>query len=93
MERENFKIEAKKSIDVIFKKIEDLEATKDGIKESVKAKYDEKLSELKHQKNDLQAKHDELAVASDDKWEEVKTAFSSAKNSFKEGFSKIGSLI
>jgi uncharacterized coiled-coil DUF342 family protein len=93
MNKENFKKEAKKSIDDVFAKIDELEAKKDKVKEDAKAEYEEKLKNLKTKRKELQAKYDALVNASDEKWEEVKSTFSSATDSFKEGFSKIASLI
>lgn len=93
MSKEDFKKKAKKGIDDIFAKIDELEAKKSKVEGDVKAEYEEKLNHLKTKKKELQAKHDELVIASDEKWEEVKSAFSSATDSFKEGFSKIASLI
>ncbi|MFC2087197.1 hypothetical protein ACFLSA_03420 [Bacteroidota bacterium] len=48
---------------------------------------------MKTQKNHLQAKYNELINASEEKWDEVKSAFSSATDSFKDEFSKIASLL
>ncbi|MDA3815989.1 MAG: hypothetical protein PF486_01345 [Prolixibacteraceae bacterium] len=93
MNKADFKKEAKKSIDAIFAKIDELEAKKDKVNGDAKAEYEEKLNNLKTKKKELQAKYDALVNASDEKWEEVKSAFSSAADSYKEGFSKIASLI
>ncbi|MDA3892372.1 MAG: hypothetical protein PF517_11975 [Salinivirgaceae bacterium] len=92
MNKENFKNKAKKSIDDIFAKIDALEAKNDKVKGDAKAEYEENLSNLKAKKKELQAKYDGLDSASDEKWEEVKSTFSSATDSFKEGFSKIATL-
>jgi chromosome segregation ATPase len=93
MNKKDFKTKAKKSIDDIFAKIDALEAKNDKVKGDAKAEYEENLSNLKAKKKELQAKYDGLDSASDEKWEEVKSTFSSATDSFKEGFSKIASLI
>lgn len=93
MNKEDFKKKAKKSIDDIFAKIDELEAKKDKVKGDAKAKYEEKLNKLKTKKKELQAKYDALVNASDEKWEEEKSTFSSATDSFKEGFSKIASMV
>ncbi|MDD2278337.1 MAG: hypothetical protein PHI03_12735 [Bacteroidales bacterium] len=92
MDKENFKKAAKKSLNNLFAKIDELEAKKDKVKADSKAEYEEKLARLKSQKDNLQAKYNELIKASDEKWGEVKNAFSSAADSFKEGVSKISSL-
>jgi hypothetical protein len=92
MDKEKFKNKAKDSIDEIFAKIDELEVKKDKAIGEAKIEYEEKLAELKSKKIELQAKYDKLVEASEENWEEVKVAFSSASESFKEGFSKIASL-
>jgi len=47
---------------------------------------------LELKKVDLETKYAALENASEEKWEEVKNAFSSASVSFKEGFVKIASF-
>lgn len=93
MDKADFKKKAKNSMDDIFAKIDTLDAKKDKVKEDVKAEYQEQLNNLKSDKKELQATYDELLNASDEKWEKVKGSFSSATDSFKEGLSKIGSLL
>jgi hypothetical protein len=92
MDKEKFKNKAKDSIDEIFAKIDELEVKKDKAIGEAKIEYEEKLAELKTKKIELQAKYDKLVEATEENWEEVKVAFSSASESFKEGFSKIASL-
>lgn len=92
MDRESFKNKAKQSIDEIFAKIDELEAKKDKALEGAKAEIEERIIELKAKKDELTAKYNKLIDSSDENWEEVKSAFSSAAESFKEGFLKIGSL-
>lgn len=92
MDKENFKKRAQKSLNDLFTMIDELEAKKDKVKADSKAEYDEKISMLKSQRDNLQAKYNELIKASDEKWGEVKNTFSSAADSFKEGLSKISSL-
>lgn len=92
MNKENFKKRAQKSLNDLFSMIDELEAKKDKVKADSKAEYDEKISMLKSQKDNLQAKYNELIKASDEKWGQVKNTFSDAADSFKEGLSKISSL-
>lgn len=92
MEREKFKEKAKKSIDDIFAKIEELEAKKDSAQENLKGKYNELIEDLKAKKNDLQLKYNALELSSDEKWTEAKENFSRSAEFFKEGFSKLFSL-
>lgn len=77
----------------LFAKIDTLEVKKDKVKGDTKAEFEEILNNLKTKNKELQVKYDALVNASDEKWEEVKSTFSSATDSFKEGFSKIVSLL
>lgn len=92
MNRNEFKTNAKKSIDNLFSKIEELEAKKDKASAETKAKFGEQLSALKASQKDLMEKYKNMSEASEEKWEETKAAFSAASESFKEGFEKIKSL-
>lgn len=92
MEREDFKNKAKESIDALFAEIDQLEAQKEKIIGNVEAGYAEKLAELKGKKEELQAKYNQLMRSSEENWEEAKATFTSAADSFREGFSKIASL-
>jgi len=93
MNKEEFKKQARISLDTIFATIDELEAKKDKVTRVAKAEYEEKLNNFKTEKKVLQAEYDGLVNASDEKWEQVKSTFSSATDSFKEGFTKIASLI
>ena len=92
MNRNEFQKKAKQQIDELFVKIDELEAKSDKLSDKAKAEVDEKISGLSKKKHELEAKYEELKNASDDKWEEVKSTFSAASASFKEGLSKLGSL-
>ncbi|MFA6713406.1 MAG: hypothetical protein WCR82_05950 [Bacteroidales bacterium] len=92
MDRETFKNKAKESINEIFAKIDKLELKKDNAVGKVKEEYEETLTDLKVKKVELQKKYDKLMTSTEENWEEVKESFSSASDSFNEGFSKIGSI-
>ncbi len=92
MDREKFKQEAKQSIDKIFAKIDELEAKKERAKAGSVEEYDKVLANLKVKRDALVAQYDKLADISEEKWEEAKSAFSAASESFKEGFTIISSL-
>jgi len=92
MEKQEFKEKAKKRIDEIFAKIDELEASKDKVKDDFREKYNESIADLKKKKDVLIARYNELDEAKDSKWAEVKDAFSDASDSFKEGFSKLTSI-
>jgi predicted nuclease with TOPRIM domain len=93
MDKETFKQNAKNGIDEIFDAIERVQERANVVGVEAKARFNETLFELREKKKDVQAKYDELESTSDEKWEEVKGAFSSAFDSFKEGLKKITSII
>ena len=93
MDKETFKQNAKNGIDEIFDAIERVQERANIVGEEAKARFNETLVELREKKKDVQTKYDELESTSDEKWEEVKGAFSSAFDSFKEGLKKITSII
>jgi len=92
MTKEEFKAVANKTIDEVAAKIDELKAKKESVQENAKMKYEEAIKVLEAKKAELEAKYVDLKNAGEHKWEEVRDAFSSASDSFKEGFSKIGSL-
>ena len=93
MDKETFKQNAKNGIDEIFDAIERVQERATIVGEEAKVRFNETLVELREKKKDVQAKYDELESSSDEKWEEVKGAFSSAFDSFKDGLKKITSII
>jgi len=50
MDREKFKENAKKNIDDLFAKIDEMEAKKDKVKAETRAEYEAKINELKAKK-------------------------------------------
>jgi hypothetical protein len=99
MEKEKFKEEAAKAIDEIFAKIDELEAKTEELKAQndrafaeAKEEYEEKIAQLKLKKEDLMLTYRKLQDSTEDDWDDVKLAFSSASESFKDGFSKIASI-
>ncbi len=93
MDKQAFKQKAKQSIDHLFTKIDELEAKKEQAQGDAKMAYENTIKEMKTRKKELQAKYDELSTATDEKWEEVKMAFSAATDSFQEGLGKIATLV
>jgi cytochrome c556 len=92
MNKEEFKAFASKQIDDVSEKLDQLKAKKDEVSGELKVKYADTIVDLKEKKTHLKTKFEALEHASEDKWEEVKTAFSNANDSFKEGFSKISQI-
>lgn len=93
MNKEEFKAKANQTIDEVFAMINTLKAKRDAAKEDAKSDYDEAIKELKSKKSEMESKLADLEDATEDKWEEAKIAFSSASDSFKEGFEKLKSLL
>ena len=93
MDKETFKQNAKNSIDEIFDAIERIQEKASIVEGEAKVRFEQNLVELKAMKKDIQTKYSKLDNASEEKWEEVKNAFSTAAESFKEGFKKITSII
>lgn len=89
MDKTTFKQKAKDQIDHLFHQIDELEKKKDHASDSAKRQYEQTLADLKSRRQDLEAKYDDLTQASDEKWEEVKSAFADATGSFKEGVGKL----
>ncbi|TLP72866.1 hypothetical protein [Maribacter sp. ACAM166] len=69
-----------------------MKAKKDSVQGDAISKYEESLKELESKKTALEGKYTELENTSEEKWDEVKNAFSLASESFKEGWNKIISL-
>jgi len=93
MDKETFRQNAKSTLDEIFDAIERIQEKANKIEGEAKDSFEKNLIELKALKKDVQAKYDKLEYSSEEKWEEVKNAFSSASESFKDGIKKIKSII
>jgi DNA-binding transcriptional regulator GbsR (MarR family) len=93
MDKQEFKQKAKKSIDNILVKINDLEIKKNNAREDVKDKYHERIEELKAGKEHLLEKYNWLIESADEKWEESKISFTNAFDSFNNKLADIAALI
>lgn len=89
MDKQEFRLKAKKGIDDIFNKINELEAKKNIVKDEVKVKYNERIKELKIKKADLLKNYNCLIESADEKWEETKIMFTKALDSIKGEFVEI----
>lgn len=92
MERNAIKEKAKQTIDDIFTTLDGLEAKKDQVMQEVKEEYNEVLSDLAQKREELEFKYHEMLHATEENWEEVKMKFNASAESFKEGFTILGSL-
>ncbi|MCB0652966.1 MAG: hypothetical protein KDC85_16935 [Saprospiraceae bacterium] len=89
MDKQRFKAKAKKQIDEVFDKINELEAKSDQVKENLKDTYHEQIRTLKSQKEDLKSKYESLEDTAEEKWDEFQEAFSERAETFKQGVSKL----
>lgn len=92
MDRQEFKEKAKQSIDDIFAKIDELKQKRGTIETDLKDTIDEQIKKMEAIKSELELKYKDLIDANEEKWDEVKQAFSESAGSFKEGLSKLKSI-
>lgn len=92
MERAAIKEKAKQTIDDIFTTLDELEAKKDQVIQEAKEEYTEVLSGLAKKREELEFKYHEMLHATEENWDEVKTTFAASAESFKEGFTILGTL-
>lgn len=92
MNREEYKALASQTIDQIASKLDEVKAQRAALSEQAQSTFDEVVAELERQKAELQLQRDQLQHATDDQLADVKKAFSSAGDSFKEGFSALAQL-
>lgn len=93
MNRQEFKEKAKKTLDDVFSRIEDLEKKSQRVSEKAKTEFNEEIAELKIQKAKLEKKYHELENAGEEQWEKAKSIFKESSDSFKQGFEKLGKLV
>ncbi len=92
MEKEKFKQNAKKTIDDIFNKIEELEQKRNHVSDRVKAKYDEQIAALKAKYADMEKDYQELESTSGQAWNDAKQKFSESADYFKAGLTTIAQI-
>lgn len=92
MDKQEFKTKANRVIDKLFKKIEELDEKKDHVEDEMKEEYYEKIEALKEKRDHLKAKLDALEDVGEEKWDDIKDAFTSASKSFKVGLKKLGAI-
>jgi len=91
-QKEQFRQEAKKSIDEFFAEINMLEEKKDQMEEEVHSQYDEMINEMKGKIEHLRNKLDEIGEKTDENWEKASEEFKQSFESFKDGFAKLASF-
>jgi chromosome segregation ATPase len=93
MDKQEMKTAAKKSIDELFHKIDELESQTEKASGALKAKYEETVSTLKSRKTELKSKYEALNNASEEKWEDARHAFEKSATHFKEGLKELRSVV
>ncbi len=92
MDREELKVKAIELIDDAADKIDTLKQKKEAAKARVEAEYEEAIGKLKAKKLEIEAQKDRMENAAEEEWEDIKSTFSDAADSFREGFKKLGHL-
>ncbi|MEN0049537.1 MAG: hypothetical protein AAF806_20925 [Bacteroidota bacterium] len=92
MTKEEFRVQANQAIDEVFAKIEELKTKSADVETEAKATYEKSIADLEAKSTEMKNQYEALRDSADEKWEEVKAAFSDASASFEEGFSKIAAL-
>lgn len=89
MERDKFKDDAKKMVDDIFNKIDEMEMKKDKVKDSAKERYMNQVAELKTKKNELKKSYENLLETTEGNWDDAKKSFTQSTNHFKKGLQEL----
>lgn len=92
MDTHKTKEDIKKKIDVLFGKIEELQARGNELTEDVKDEYHKQLAELKEEKLKLEEQYETFKASSEAKKHEVEIKSKSAWSDFKKGFKKLFSI-
>jgi len=92
MTREEFEIKAHQFIDELSYKIDELSLKADSFSAEVKAEIQEKIKNLKEEREELKTKMNDFNNDADVSWDEAKADFADALDSIKTGFSKLGKI-
>ena len=93
MDTQQTKEEVKKKIDIIFEKIESLQARANEVTEDMRGQYHHQLENLKKEKAVLEAKYEAFKSQSDAKIHEAEITGKSAWADFKRGFKKLFGIL
>ncbi|MFP4664470.1 MAG: hypothetical protein ACLFM1_08580 [Bacteroidales bacterium] len=92
MQKEKYKIQAKKTIDEIFNQIEELERKQKNVSDKTRAKYERQIAELKSKTADLKENYKKMETERDEKWHKAKRKFSESAEYIKEGLNKLSEI-
>jgi len=93
MNTQEFREKAHKIVDDVTMKIEKLQQKKTENSGRHGEQYNEKLLQLKRQKEDLKLRYEKLKNASVENFEEMKLAFNKSASHFKSGFAELEKMI
>lgn len=89
MNRAEIREQAKKQLDDLFKKIDEVEAQQERVKGDARARFEKELGELKARRKELEGKYRELETASEEKLDQIDKALQDSAKSFKEGLNRL----
>ncbi|MFO7879728.1 MAG: hypothetical protein R6V52_06810 [Bacteroidales bacterium] len=92
MQKEKYKLQAKKTIDEIFDQIEELEQKQKNVSDKTRVKYEEQIADLKSKIADLKENYKKLETEGDEKWHKAKQKFSESAEYIKEGLNKLSEI-
>jgi hypothetical protein len=92
-QKEQLKEEAKYSLEKFEARIKELKAKQGKGSEKAAAEMKEKLAQLQSNKTDLYHKYEQLKDATEENWEDAKSVYIAAEDSFKKTVSSITSMV
>ncbi|MDD2278158.1 MAG: hypothetical protein PHS05_03765, partial [Bacteroidales bacterium] len=75
MDKQRMRENAKKSIDDLFLKIEELENKRDKVSGDLRIKFDKVITDLKHERDKLNADFDKFQKSTEKEWGKHKETF------------------
>jgi hypothetical protein len=93
MNTQEFRNKAHQIVDDVTMKIEKLQQKQKADNGQSDQMYNEKLQQLKRQKEDLKLRYEKLKTASIENFEEMKLAFNKSASHFKSGFAELEKMI
>lgn len=87
MTRDEFQVKAKEQVDVLFKKINELEAKSEELADGARAEISEQVSHLKKKKDEMEKKLHGYADVAEERWEDFSGEFSEMVSGIKDAVS------
>lgn len=92
MNKEDFKVKANEVLNDFTARIEELSRKSEDLSNDLKVEFDEKLQQLKQEKEHFKAKMEDMNREAGPAWDDAKVDFSHALDNFKSGFRKLISI-